>query len=300
MLWHIRKRVGAMVLQHRYLRCLRELRHFGRATWRRLRTGLLPLLSASFGLGFILHQAAAGCVPVAGLAPRLIPAALGPVAPGPGQVGLTFLGHASFLLETSGGVTAVTDYSGQVGPGFVPDVVTMNRAHPSHYTDTPDPAIKFVLRGWDPTGAAARHDVKYRDLRIRNVATNIRDYNGGTLLNGNSIFIFETADLCIAHLGHLHHLLTPGHLAELGQIDVLLVPVDGAYTLEQVDMLTVMASIRAPLMIPMHYFSNATLGAFLDKARARYPVRVSDSPSLLLSRTMLPRQPEILVLPGAS
>jgi len=32
---------------------------------------------------------------------------------------------------------------------------------------------------------------------------------GGTRYNGNSIFVFEIADLCIAHLGHLHHTLTP-------------------------------------------------------------------------------------------
>ncbi|MBV9201128.1 MAG: MBL fold metallo-hydrolase [Alphaproteobacteria bacterium] len=32
---------------------------------------------------------------------------------------------------------------------------------------------------------------------------------GGTRYNGNSIFVFDTADLCIAHLSHLHHTLTP-------------------------------------------------------------------------------------------
>jgi hypothetical protein len=41
--------------------------------------------------------------------------------------------------------------------------------------------------------------------------------------------VFETTQLCIGSLGHLHHTLTPEHLKKLGQIDVLLVPVDGGY-----------------------------------------------------------------------
>ena len=65
---------------------------------------------------------------------------------------------------------------------------------------------------------------------MRSVATNIRDYAGGTQRHGNSIFIFEVANLCIAHLGHLHHTLTQQQLNEIGRVDVVLVPVDGCAT----------------------------------------------------------------------
>ena len=62
--------------------------------------------------------------------------------------------------------------------------------------------------------------------------TNARDWGGGAArINGNSIFIYAVGDLCIAHLGHLHHRLTKEHLEELGRIDVLMVPIDGAYTM---------------------------------------------------------------------
>jgi L-ascorbate metabolism protein UlaG (beta-lactamase superfamily) len=67
-------------------------------------------------------------------------------------------------------------------------------------------------------------------VRARNVLTNIRIFNGGTERNGNSIFIFGIANLCIAHLGHLHHTLTQQQLNEIGRVDVVLVPVDGDYT----------------------------------------------------------------------
>ena len=62
---------------------------------------------------------------------------------------------------------------------------------------------------------------------MRNVPTNIRDYAGGTERHGNSIFIFEMANLCIAHLGHLHHTLNQQQLNEIGRVDIVLVPVDG-------------------------------------------------------------------------
>ncbi len=67
-----------------------------------------------------------------------------------------------------------------------------------------------MLRGWDSGAGPPHYDLRYRDVRIRNVLTNIRDRNGdgGTEFGGNSIFIFEIADLCIAHLSHLHHTLS--------------------------------------------------------------------------------------------
>ena len=142
----------------------------------------------------------------------------------------------------------------------------------------------------------AVHDHRFRDLRIWNVATNIREYDG-TRFNGNSIFIFEAAGLCVAHLGHLHHLLTDQDLGELGAIDVLLVPVDGTYTMAQEFMVQVLDQILAPVVIPMHYFSASTLTRFLSLLDGRYEVVVNETPSVILSRFDLPYR-KVLVLPG--
>jgi L-ascorbate metabolism protein UlaG (beta-lactamase superfamily) len=100
------------------------------------------------------------------------------------------------------------------------------------------------------------------------------------------------------HLGHLHHTLTPQHLAALGQVDVLLVPVDGSWTLGQEDMLEVIDAIHAPLLIPMHFFGPSTLNRFLDRLGPRYAVRTSSRSSIELSRETLPARPEALVLAG--
>ena len=124
-------------------------------------------------------------------------------------------------------------------PALPADIVTMNHAHPSHYTLQPDPHIGTVLHGWQEGPKPPAYDFVLRDLRVTNLATNIRNWGGGTELNGNSIFIFETAGLCIAHLGHLHHLLEPADLDALGHIDIVMIAVDGGYTIGQADARTV-------------------------------------------------------------
>jgi L-ascorbate metabolism protein UlaG (beta-lactamase superfamily) len=214
------------------------------------------------------------------------------------EVGLTFIGHATFLIETPQGVRIATDYSDGTRPSVIPDVATMNKAHATHFSYRPHPGIKYVLRGWNPQGGPAHHDLTVQDVRIRNVSTNIRSYGGATEYDGNSIFVFGTAQLCIAHLGHLHHTLTPEHLKKLGRIDVVLVPVDGGYTLETFDMIEVLRAINAPLMIPMHFFEASTLNRFLASAREHFPVEFSDGPTMTLSRSTLPKSPKVLVLPG--
>ncbi|HZY14181.1 MAG TPA: MBL fold metallo-hydrolase, partial [Beijerinckiaceae bacterium] len=135
------------------------------------------------------------------------------------------------------------------------------------------------------------------DMHIRNVPTNIRSWDGGTEDDANSIFIFETAGLCIAHLGHLHHPLTPEHLKQVGHVDVLLVPVDGSYTLDTPGMMEVIDAIRAPLILPMHYFDQTTLNRFLDVARPKYEIEFSPGSTIEVSRQNLPSHPKMLILP---
>src|SRR5262249_763613 len=221
---------------------------------------------------------------VAADTPRVIPAAFR-VARGSDEVRVTYAGHSTFLIETPRLVRIATDYNDYVRPPVLPDIVTMNHAHTTHFTDRPETAIKHVLRGWGPSpDVPARHDLTLKDVRVRNVPTNIRDWNGGTERHGNWIFIFEVANLCIAHLGHLHHTLTQQQLNEIGRVDVVLVPVDGNYTLDLEGMIEVLQALKAPLMIPMHFFSSYTLRRFLDRVRQNWPIEMREVPSLVVSK----------------
>lgn len=210
---------------------------------------------------------------------------------------LTYVTHSTFLIESAGGVRIATDYAGYAGPGPAPDAVTMNRAHSTHYTDFPDPAIRHVLRGWNPDGGHAEHNAQIGDVHIRNVPTNIRSWSGGTVEFGNSIFIFEMTGLCIVHLGHLHHELSAREYGQIGLVDVVLVPVDGSFTLDHDGMIAVLAGLHARLIVPMHYFSGASLARFLERMRPSYGVRTFTTPTVVLSRATLPAAPEIWVVP---
>jgi len=231
--------------------------------------------------------------------PRVIPAAFDVAALNADQVRITFVGHATFLIESPQLVRIATDYNDYVRPPILPDIITMNHAHDTHYTDHPDPAIKYVLRGWSDTpNQPAQWDLTYRDVRVRNVPTNIRDFEGGTERYGNSIFIFEIANLCIVHLSHLHHTLTQQQLNEIGHADVVMAPVDGFYTLDLDGIMDVLTAMKAPLIIPMHYFGQSVLERFLDRARKLWDVQTAEVPSTVISKTTLPKSPEVLVLPG--
>jgi L-ascorbate metabolism protein UlaG (beta-lactamase superfamily) len=234
------------------------------------------------------------------VASERLPALAAAIRPGlaPNEARITYAGHSTFLIESPKLVRIATDYNDYVRPPVLPDIVTMNHAHSTHYTDRPDPDIKFVLRGWRDDGKPANHDMTYSDVHVRSVSTNIRDWNGGTERNGNSIFIFEVGSLCIAHLGHLHHTLTQQQLNDIGHVDVLLVPVDGGYTLDLDGMVEVIQAIKAPLMVPMHYFSTFTLRRFLERVNQQYEVEFAETPSVVVSKTSLPTKGKFLVLPG--
>ncbi len=243
-------------------------------------------------------QVADRCLAVAE-APRLIqPANYRPAALKPSEVRMTFIGHSTWLIESPGAVKIATDYNDYIRPPVVPEIATMSRAHTTHSSNFPDPAIQHVLRGWNPDGGPAKHDMTLSDARVRNVATNIRDWGGGAIPYGNSIFIFEIAGMCLGHLGHLHHTLTDQQIAQIGQLDVVMVPVDGSYTMDVAGMIEVLKALRARLILPMHYFNPYTLNRFLDRIRNDFAVEMANDPTIVVSQATLPGEPKVLVLPG--
>jgi L-ascorbate metabolism protein UlaG (beta-lactamase superfamily) len=240
-----------------------------------------------------LEAARAGCAPIA-----LAPPSFWPAAAANDTVEITFLGHASFEIVSPAGVRAVTDYNGYNVPDDPPDIATMNHAHATHYTPYPDSRIGHVLHGWSEEGRRPVVDLTVRDMHVSNLPTNIRTWDGGTEHDGNSIFVFETGGLCIAHLSHLHHLLEPADVNMLGHIDIVMVAIDGELTLSQEDAAAVVEQLQPRIVLPMHYFTRGVLARFLSLERGRYAIDVRDSPILEVSRQTLPPVPTVIVLPG--
>ncbi len=214
------------------------------------------------------------------------------------EVKITFVGHSTYFIETPGGIGIATDYSGVYQPSRLPDVVTMNRAHSTHYSLTPDPGIKTVLRGWsDVPGEKAVHQEMVGDVYIRNVVSDIRNWGGGIEENGNSIFIFEVAGLCIGHLGHLHFELNEAQYTEIGRLDILMVPVDGGLTMGADSMSRVVQRLRSSLILPMHRF-GPPLDTFLAMFDGKFDIAYAKQKTITVSMRSLPKKPTIMLPQG--
>ena len=237
------------------------------------------------------------CIALSDAGPPVVPVRFGL---GDDEVRIRFLQHASFAIETSS-LLAITDFTGLTGdPDLVPDVVTMNNAHDTHFTKVVDPRIPVVLPGWGEGGKPAAYNLDLNTMLIRNVTTDLRGpFGEGARKDGNSIFVFEVAGLCIGHLGHLHQIPTPAQYAAIGRLDVVMVPVDGAFTMGVAEMADVVRRLDARVVLPMHWFTPEGLARFLVQLNGDHRIVVSDTAEILVSRATLPDRPEVIILKPA-
>lgn len=213
------------------------------------------------------------------------------------SVRLHYIDHAAFLIRTRGGLNVITDFTGFIGTTrMIPDVVTMNHAHGSHFTPAPDPAIPHALNGWgDGYGEGIEHYLDLGEMVIRNVSTDIRS-GGGVEPKGNSIFVFEVEGLCIGHLGHLHHEPDDAQFAALGRLDVVMAPVDGGMTLPLPTMIKTLKRLKSSVVIPMHWFSDFALTRFAEGMADEFDIVAPRTSSIEISLATLPSRPTVVML----
>lgn len=269
------------------------------------------IMAATSGLPQVVHASCAGMAQAPRLSPHsyfqkasFLKAATGgaqsevPAAVPRNHMKITFVGHATFEIETPEGARAQTDYNDYVQGGRLPHIVTMNNTHDSHFSYAPMKGIEHVLPGWDPDGGIAKHNLLFRDLRVRNVPTNLFDRGDGKLSNGNSMFVFEAAGLCAVHISHLHHYLSENQLRALGPIDIAFAPIDGMWTMSHDELFRVLGDIKARMIIPMHFGSMGSVEAFIARAQNSWKVRKHPSSSITLSLRDMPTTPEVVFLEG--
>ena len=241
------------------------------------------------------------CLAMASRPPLAVPVSLRRTAAKAEEVAITYVGHSTYYIDTPGGVRIGTDFNGYYRTGRLPDVVTMNRAHSTHYTLSPDPKIPHVLHGWGENGQAANISMRVGDVFIRNVPTDIRRYygdgNGAMMRDGNSIFIFEVAGLCIGHLGHLHHKLDDTHFAAIGRLDIVMVPIDGTYTMSLDGVSEITKRLRSAVVLPMHRFATP-LDEFMRLIGQQFAIDQRSERTLKISRDTLPGTPTVIILDG--
>lgn len=159
---------------------------------------------------------------------------------------LTWYGHACFLLEFADLRVLTDPYDDSVG--YPPleleaDAITISHHHHDH----------------DNVAAVRNGDVKIIEQSMffknaRFVAMDsYHDEKGGALRGKNRIFTIEMGGLRVVHLGDLGEQLSTDQIEQLGQVDILLVPVGGKYTLNAVGAAKLVKAIDPDLVIPMHY-----------------------------------------------
>jgi L-ascorbate metabolism protein UlaG (beta-lactamase superfamily) len=249
-----------------------------------------------FGLGGWSTAAESLCEPgfVQLPAPRL---RIVPVSAGdspPRAVLVQWLGHSSFLVITPGGTTALTDPHSWHPPPATPDVVTVSNDHPTHNQLRMLPEHARVLKGRAPDGEWVEVNVNIGDLAIKALPS-----SGGNALEipaRNAIFVFRAQGLCLVHLGNLRQPLDEGQRQRLGRPDVLMVPIDGHWTLSYEQIALTISQLRPAIVLPMHYDVPEHARLFMEFIRPTVPVRTTAETTLHLTREGLPQTTEVTIL----
>jgi L-ascorbate metabolism protein UlaG (beta-lactamase superfamily) len=219
---------------------------------------------------------------------------------------LTWYGQSCFLMETPLGTRVLMDptssATGFPVPETVPaDLVTISHEHPDHNSIKLAGGGPKVIRGLtaDKKGWM-RINEKFRDISVRTIGV-YHDDELGRQRGLNSIFVFEVAGLRVAHLGDLGHTLSDRQLSDLGQVDVVMVPVGGNLTIDAERAARVVDQIRPRLIVvPMHYATDvstnkdlAAVSAFIE---GRPHVRRIEGNSFLLSALKKRPGAEVVVM----
>ncbi len=198
---------------------------------------------------------------------------------------ITWLGHSCFRIKGKE-VIIVTDpchpslgYSlGKIQA----DIVTLSHSHPGHcYTDTITGEFRLIkgpgeyeLKGTFITGDWSWHDASQ-----------------GEKLGRNTIYLLELDGMTLCHLGDIGHLPASELIEDIGEIEVLFVPVGGVSTIGGSAAAELVRRLTPKFVIPMHYKTAALVKDLepVDKFLKELGMKETPSqPKLSLSRSTLP------------
>jgi len=212
---------------------------------------------------------------------------------------MKWLGHACFLISSDAGLRIITDpYTAGGGVGYAPvneaaDIVMVSHDHFDHNAVSTVAGKPEVVRGGGTKNA--------KGVEFKGIAT-YHDDSKGSQRGDNTVFCFSVDGVKLCHLGVLGHRLSSEQVAEIGDVDVLLVPVGGFFTIDANVAGQVCDDLKPRVVIPMHYktpkldFPIAGVDEFV-KGKAN--VRALDSSEAEFKLGELPDATEIVVLQPA-
>ncbi len=215
---------------------------------------------------------------------------------------IKYYGHAAFLITSDQGTKIILDpyepgaFGGQLSYGKIndqADLVLTSHDHADHNYTKGLPGTPQIVKG---SGSKTT-----KGISIRGVST-YHDPSKGSERGANTIFTLTIDQLQLCHLGDLGHLLSDKELAEIGPVDILLIPVGGFFTIDPKEATRVSELIKPKVLIPMHFktekcgFPIAPVEDFIKgKTNTKRP-QVSEA---TFDKGTLPKQMEIVVLEHA-
>jgi len=210
---------------------------------------------------------------------------------------IKWLGHASFLITSGAGTKIITDpyvTGGDLSYGQIKesaDIVTVSHDHADHNNVADVQGSPKVVRG----------TVEVKGIKFKGIPT-YHDDAGGRQRGKNTIFCFEVDGIRVCHLGDLGHRLNDSQVAELGEIDVLLIPVGGFFTIDAKLAGQLCDRLKPKVIIPMHFkndrcaFPIAGVEEFL---RGKKEVSRLDASQVEFKAGELPPSTKVIVLKPA-
>jgi len=162
-------------------------------------------------------------------------------------------GQSLFELTSSRGknnqVNIVIDpFSQEVGlrlPKLEADIVLSTHEHYDHNNVKAVGGNYFLIEG------PGEYEIK--EVFIQGIPA-FHDDLQGKERGGMTIFTIEAEELRLCHLGDLGQKeLTPDQLEKIGEIDILMIPIGGNYTISGKEAVKIMSQIEPKIIIPMHY-----------------------------------------------
>jgi len=207
---------------------------------------------------------------------------------------IKWLGHASFLITADNGTRIITDpYIVGNGLGYgeikeAADVVTVSHDHFDHNN--------VASVGDNPQ--VVKEPAEASGIKFEGVATH-HDASGGSERGNNTIFCMDIDGVRVCHLGDLGHLLSDQQVADIGKVDVLLIPVGGFFTIDANVASEVCDKLNPKVIIPMHYKNDKCqfpISGVDDFLEGKVSVRKLDSSEDEFKTGALPAETEIIVL----
>ncbi|MDP4088516.1 MAG: MBL fold metallo-hydrolase [Bacillota bacterium] len=165
---------------------------------------------------------------------------------------ITWFGHSCFLFKDRSGKKLLTDpFDTSVGysvPNETVDIVTVSHQHFDHNYVEALPGIPAVI---DKTGSFCVNDISIKGIQ------SYHDKYKGAKRGNNIIFVINMDGLTVCHMGDIGHMPAPEDFQEIGDIDVLFIPVGGNYTIDGEEAAKVSRQINSHIVIPMHYRTSA-------------------------------------------